>query len=93
MGINQLSSLRFTVYGKEVTYDEEGNTQMDATDSRFDYLSSTHRPWRNELHGLLNPEIFRNLLLYEREILFVSYHIHTNTYQLYTNKNHKLRKK
>ena len=41
---------------------------MDAADSRFDYLSSTHRPWRNELHGVLNPEIIRYLLLYEREI-------------------------
>ena len=66
---------------------------MDAADSRFDYLSSTYCPRRNELHGVLNPEIIRNLLLFEREILFVSYHIHTNTYQLYTNKNHKLRKK
>ena len=66
---------------------------MVAADSRFDYLSSADSIGRNKLHGLLNPEIFRNLLLYEREILFVSYHIHTNTYQLYTNKNHKLRKK
>ena len=66
---------------------------MDAADHCLDYLSNTDSTRNDQLHGVLNPKIIRNLLLYEREILFVSYHIHTNTYQLYTNKNHKLRKK
>ena len=41
---------------------------MVAADSRFDYLSCADGTWSNELHGVLNPEIIRYLLLYEREI-------------------------
>ena len=29
------------------------HTQVDAADSRFDYLSCADSTWRNELHGTL----------------------------------------
>ena len=39
---------------------------MVAADSRFDYLSSTHRPWRNELHGVLEPRYLKKNLSLNR---------------------------
>jgi len=38
---------------KFIAYDEEGNTQMDAADSRFDYLSSADSNGNDQLHGAL----------------------------------------
>ena len=36
-----------------MNYDEEGNLEMVAADSRFDYLSCADGTWSNKLHGAL----------------------------------------